>query len=134
MNSFIFILTIVLIAGAVFFIYKKMFGRRDVERVLKEDPAAQKQYQHSKNQEEKKEKALTMQEKVELSWKFLTDVTQQVVSKFSAKDKDKVKEAGEKLAEYGMSYEHNIAQEVKLSQHKAKSLAKTKTKSKGMSR
>lgn len=134
MDIVLLLLVLAAIAVAVFFTYKKMFGRRDVERVLKEDPAAQEEYHHAKHQEENKEQTLTMQEKVELSWKFLTDITQQVVSKFSTKDKGRVQEAGEKLLEYGMNYEHNVAQEVKLSRSKVKSIAKTKTKSKGKSR
>lgn len=134
MNIAIFLIVIACIFAVVVFAYKLMFGKKNGERVVTKDPAAQAEYSHTKHKEEEKEQALTMQEKIELSWKFLTDVAQQVANKFSTQDKQQVQEAGEKLTEYGMKYEHNVHQEVKLSQSKVKSLAKTKVKSQEMSR
>lgn len=67
---------------------------------------AQSIYDNSKKKS--RARAISGDEKLELSWKFLYDITEMVVNKFSKKDKDETHEAGKKLAENGASYEHII--------------------------
>lgn len=51
-------------------------------------------------------KHLSLQEKIELSWKFLYEITELIVMKFSIEDKNAVNQYGHKLLGNGMRYEH----------------------------
>ena len=63
-----------------------------------------------------------------MSWQFLTNITEQVINKFSKQDKEQVNEAGGKLVENGMSYQHDVKQEIKQNVSKMKTVAKNKAK------
>lgn len=51
---------------------------------------------------------LTLNEKIELSWQFLYEMTEIVLNKFSPEDRDAVHDIGIDLYELGMRYEHVI--------------------------
>jgi len=51
---------------------------------------------------------LALNEKIELSWQFLYEITEIVLGKFSSEDRDSVHDIGMQLYESGMRYEHVI--------------------------
>ena len=53
-------------------------------------------------------KKLTLQEKIELSWKFLYDITEVILNKFSKEDVIQVNKCGQVLLEHGVRYEHIV--------------------------
>lgn len=60
---------------------------------------------NSKNQDNKK---LTLQEKIELSWKFLYDIIEIILNKFSKEDIIIVNKCGRILFDNGGRYEHVV--------------------------
>ena len=60
--------------------------------------------------------------------KFLINIKDQVLKKFSKPDLEKVQKAGTILAEHGMKYQHDIELEISVRQEvsKAKSITKPK--------
>ncbi|MCC8417294.1 MAG: DUF2660 domain-containing protein [Rickettsia endosymbiont of Bryobia graminum] len=53
-------------------------------------------------------KKLSLKEKIELSWKFLYEVTELIVTKFSREDKEAINKLGHILLNNGMRYEHVV--------------------------
>ena len=51
---------------------------------------------------------ISQEEKVELSWSFLYEITDFVLQHFSAEDKQELKEIGEILQSGGMNYQHVV--------------------------
>ncbi|WP_341763510.1 DUF2660 domain-containing protein [Candidatus Tisiphia endosymbiont of Beris chalybata] len=51
-------------------------------------------------------KKLSLQERIELSWKFLYEITELIVTKFSTEDKNALNIEGHRLLTNGMKYEH----------------------------
>lgn len=70
---------------------------------------------HEKNEEEIQ--SLTLEERIELSWAFLLNITEQVMSRFSQSDQEKVIEAGHKLSQNGARYIHNVSEEARAVQN-----------------
>lgn len=129
MKFIIFFLLVAASIAILLLAYKKLFNsRKDVERVLKEDPKAQENYYHTKHKDEEEEKSLTMEERVQLSWEFLVNITDKVLNSFSKGDQEKVREAGIKMNKNGMTYQHDVNQEIKQNVSKVKSIALQKTK------
>jgi hypothetical protein len=95
-------LIIVLIA---FFMSKSAAREGNASYAQKNTPGAQDTYEKAKNGDEKK---LTMKERLELSWQFLYEITDIVLSKFSPKDQEDTLKIGRQLLENGGRYEHVI--------------------------
>lgn len=72
--------------------------------------------------------SLTIEEKIELSWEFLTRIAEQVLKKFSRGDQNIVYDAGQKMNKHGMTYQHDVNQEVKISSSLSKSKSVKKEK------
>ncbi|XVN42464.1 MAG: DUF2660 domain-containing protein [Candidatus Rickettsia vulgarisii] len=53
-------------------------------------------------------KKLSLKEKIELSWKFLYEITELIVTKFSKEDKEAISKLGHVLLNNGMRYEHVV--------------------------
>jgi|GEM_PF-4586461 len=70
------------------------------------DPNAQKEYDAKHGKDVPK---LTAKQMLELSWKFLYDITEIVMYKFSARARRDVHQCGKTLAENGMRYNHEVA-------------------------
>lgn len=68
-------------------------------------PGAQQAYDQS---HKSSVKPMTFKEKLELSWQFLYDITDTVLSKFSTADQDEALNIGRILLENGGHYEHVI--------------------------
>ncbi len=80
-----------------------------IEYVRKGDPDAQANYDALFQDPN----ALGKDEKVELSWQFLYDITDYVLSKFSKEDKETATQLGIKLLKFGANYEHVIEYGIK---------------------
>ncbi len=118
----VFIIITIILLVTLFLLYWKFTNRYKVKHMVPKDPKAQALYQQQK-MEISEEKSLSLQERIELSWQFLKNIKEQVLSRFSKPDQEKVKKAGKTLTEYGMKYEHDVDLIVK--QLKVKSKVKT---------
>ena len=126
MNFITIIIIIALLLAVIFYIYKKKFARHEVSRTIQEDPGQQQTYEKKKVDEDEV-KSLTMEEKIELSWEFLTRITQEIMDKFSSQEKEQVHDAGKTLVKHGGQYQHDVTGEAKTNR---KLVAKAKTKKK----
>jgi hypothetical protein len=109
MSSSILIGILLIFAIGVFFIFKKSTPHK-LKHTYVEDPEAQAAYD-AKNTKKDETLALSLEERIELSWEFLNKITQQVIDLFSPQDKEQALEAGRKLAKHGAKYQHNVYQE-----------------------
>lgn len=106
MSTMFNIILLIILGVAAFFVIRRIRGYKKPEHIVPKDPASQAAYDKKKHKEDE-EKTLTLQEKIELSWQFLTNIAEQVINRFSPEDKRTVQEAGDKLSKNGMKYEHN---------------------------
>lgn len=91
----------------IFLIYTKIASRKNVT------PSSERSNSdglenfalNNKNQDNKK---LTLQERIELSWKFLYDITEIILNKFSREDITLVNKCGRVLLDNGARYEHVV--------------------------
>ena len=133
-NLFNLILLLAAGAGVAYLILKRRGGEPKIKKVVVVDPQAQKLYDIQKHKTDE-EKALTVQEKIELSWQFLVNIKNQVLKLFSKAEQAKVERAGTILKEHGMKYQHDIEQEIRVKEFsKAKSITKTKEQEHSVSR
>jgi len=72
--------------------------------IKKGDGTAQKNY----DDKFKDPNPLTKDEKIELSWQFLYDITDTVLNRFSQEDKEAIHKVGHKLLDSGSGYEHVV--------------------------
>ncbi|GAB4165906.1 MAG: hypothetical protein Tsb006_5390 [Rickettsiaceae bacterium] len=122
------VLLVVFGAMAIFMIKKLRQGHNKVVHLPPKDPRSQALYEQNKKKEDEK-KELTLQEKIELSWAFLVNITEQVMNRFSKQDQQKVNKAGEALSKNGARYQHNIESESEITLHVVRSREKNKDQS-----
>jgi len=133
-----FITTIILfgvLGIAALFVFKKMHSYHKPKHTPPHDSTLQSVYE--KKDERKDEKlSLTLEEKVELSWQFLTDISEKIVQSFSSPDQKQVQHSGSLLAKNGAKYNHNVDQELSIGEKlvKTKVIEKDLNKNKGHSR
>ncbi|WP_342267629.1 DUF2660 domain-containing protein [Candidatus Tisiphia endosymbiont of Empis tessellata] len=84
-----------------FFIYKK--SKKTSVRTLVDDPNNAEPFNKENNK-----KNLSLNDRVELSWKFLYEITELIISKLSKKDVELVNKLGHILLDNGMRYEHVV--------------------------
>ncbi len=109
MQSPVFIFLLVVVSLLILFILRNiLINYKNTHRIYakKGDMDSQKQYLSSKSKDEGIK--LTWKEKLDLSWKFLYDITNTVLSKFSETDKQQILYMGKILLENGMKYEHIV--------------------------
>jgi hypothetical protein len=107
----VFLLIAISVATLAFiFIYKRIKKSQTIINNPIIDNNAQNFYDQKKYGGKKK---LTIQEKLELSWQFLFDITEIVLNKFSIEDQNRVKQLGTILLTHGMKYEHVVALAIK---------------------
>lgn len=104
--TIIILILILLLAAALFIFSKKFFSANEVKHNAINDPAAQAAYYNNKHKNDQPK--LTLKEKIELSWKFLYEITEIILNKFSSQDRKAVEDAGRTLANKGMKYEHVV--------------------------
>ncbi|WP_322776053.1 DUF2660 domain-containing protein [Candidatus Megaera venefica] len=90
-------------------------------------------YNQNRHKEDE-DKSLTLQEKIELSWAFLTNITEQVMNRFSNQDQQKVENAGQALSKNGAKYQHNVNREANIVQAVIKTRVKDQNKGQSVSR
>lgn len=129
MNIIIAILAI----ASVYFIFRrfKQYKKPGYTNVI--DPKSQELYDQKKYGDDG-EKSLDLKERIELSWQFLTNITKQVLSKFSIEDQAQVTRIGHDLVQSGMKYDHNVEMEVKIIQRTSKARTVVQSKSEDISR
>ena len=135
MSTIINIILLVALAVAAYFIYMKMTGKTSQNTAVPDakDPMSQGDYEEKKYPKDE-EVSLTMEERVELSWNFLTNITEQIINKFTKTDREKVHDAGTKMNKHGMNYQHDVRQEAQTTIEVVKSRTREQSQSKGRSR
>ena len=99
------VIVVAVIGGVVFLVRrKKVFALKGQDYVLKGDQQAQQEYDAANAPPV----VLNRDEKEELSWQFLYELTDHVLEKFSKEDQDKLKEIGQKMHDSGIQYEHVV--------------------------
>lgn len=134
MSNLLSLILLVALLIAAFFLYRRIKGggKKDVDSGA-DNTMSQEEYQAKKYPKDE-EISLTLEEKIELSWQFLTNITEQILNKFSKEDRNVVHDAGEKMNRHGMSYQHDVKQEAKVTIDVVKSRTKEQSKDKGRSR
>ncbi|WP_341790476.1 DUF2660 domain-containing protein [Rickettsia endosymbiont of Polydrusus tereticollis] len=109
LNTNILIAIMGLSLVVIFLIYKKFSANRKninlTENTLNAVTVPEVLGINNRKQQDKK---LTMQERIELSWKFLYDITDIIINKFSKEDVQEVNKYGHVLLENGGRYEHIV--------------------------
>lgn len=117
-----------LIIGAIaiiligLYIYKRKSHRAGFHRVKTQNRDAQMAYMKGKPSD--KSESLSLEERIERSWEFLTIITTKIIEKFSRDDIDSLRLASQKLQKHGMVYYHDVNLEVDKASFVAKSSAK----------
>ena len=130
------IILLIALGFAAFFVFQRMRGQTKTKRITPVDPSAQSAYEKANVPMEEEEVNLTLQERIELSWQFLTNITEQIMNRFSTKDQQQVYKAGQQLAKNVTKYQHDVHQEANFTQKaiKARVVQQNKDKSTGQSR
>ena len=134
MFGLLIVLLIVIICATGYYFFVKQRSYKKVIHTPPIDPHAQELYEQSKNNNKNEEQSLTMQERIELSWQFLVDIREQVLRKFSKPDQQKVEQAGKKMTEHGMHYQHDVEMGIKRDVVQARGITKEQQKDQSMSR
>lgn len=103
------------------------FGGKKIVHLSPADQHSQEVYNQNRHKEDE-DKSLTLQERIELSWAFLTNITEQVMNRFSNQDQQKVENAGHALSKNGAKYQHNVNQEANIVQAVIKTRVKDQNK------
>tara|TARA_B110000503_G_scaffold143661_1_gene246755 strand:+ start:6415 stop:6819 length:405 start_codon:yes stop_codon:yes gene_type:complete len=133
LSTIINIILLIALAIAALFVLQRMRGRAKPKHVPPVDPLSQSAYTKT-NVPMEEEVSLTLQERIELSWQFLTNITEQVISRFSKKDQQQIYKAGQALTQNGTKYQHDVYQEANFTQKTVKTVQKDKDKSASKSR
>ena len=113
---------IIVVAILVLIVFAILFFRKnanstvatEVKNVITNDTNALITNKQTEN------KKLTIQERLELSWKFLYEITEKIINNFSNEDKEAVNIIGVSLLNNGMRYEHVVDLGIKLTPAKGK--------------
>jgi hypothetical protein len=131
MKSIVLLIGVVAIGAVLYFYSKSQNKGKNLKSVVVKDPQAAILYKQNKQKEEKK---LSLKERIELSWQFLYDITEIVLNKFSAADRQEVHDIGAKLSKTGMKYKHVVALGISHEASRAPSVNIEQGKSAGKSR
>ncbi|XVN41611.1 MAG: DUF2660 domain-containing protein [Rickettsia endosymbiont of Argas persicus] len=110
----------------IFLTFKVVLRKKNVT-TSKESNSEETFALNNKNQDNKK---LTLQERIELSWKFLYDITEVILNKFSKEDIILVNKCGRVLLENGARYEHIVDLAVPRTKSHTQSIEQDQTKAK----
>lgn len=135
MSNLLSLILLVSLPIIAFFLYRKIKGSASKKVVgpATDNTMSQESYEAKKYPKDE-EVSLTLEERIELSWQFLTNITEQILNKFSQEDRRVVHDAGEKMNRHGMSYQHDVKQEAKFTIEVVKSRTQEQQKDKGRSR
>ena len=99
--------------------------------IQKGDPTAQTAYNKIKFPTGP---SISMKELLELSWKFLYDITETVLNKFSIRDQQETMKQGRVMVETGMKYQHVVDSNPKVVESYTKKNLETKKDTSGIQR
>ncbi len=128
LTSFYNIGGLIILGVAGFFMIKKIRGYQKPKHTPPKDPISQKLYEESHSPPKDETLKLTLQERIELSWQFLTDITEKIMNYFSMEDQQLIKIAGNQLLRNGATYQHDVDQELYISSKLTKSRIVQKSK------
>lgn len=102
------IIALIVVVAAVYFLRYSAFMQKigGKNYAQQNDPNAQAQYEARKHVDDAPK--LSAKELLELSWKFLYDITERVLYKFSDADRRSVHDCGKVLMQYGAKYNHVV--------------------------
>ena len=135
MSSSFNILLLLVVSVVAFILIKRMRspGSKKNVHLSVADQHSQELYDQARHKEDE-DKSLTLQEKIELSWAFLTNITEQVMNRFSAQDQKKVEDVGQTLTKNGAKYQHNVNREADIVKAVIKTRVKEQNKDQALSR
>lgn len=135
MSDILKIILLITLPIVAFFLYRRIRGssRNNKINVTFDRGQSQEEYVAKKYSKDE-EVSLTLEEKINLSWQFLTNITEQILNKFSKQDKYIVHDAGKKMNKHGMTYQHDIHQEAKITVNVIRSRVKQQGQDKGHAR
>jgi len=127
-NTHILIAIVCLSLLIIFLIYKVASRKKNITLSGENNSDDSQNYSvNSKNQDNKK---LTLQERIELSWKFLYDITEIILNKFSKDDMILINKCGHILLENGAKYEHVVDLAIPSAKSYTQSVEQEQTKGK----
>ncbi|MGX6959794.1 MAG: DUF2660 domain-containing protein [Rickettsia endosymbiont of Pentastiridius leporinus] len=113
----------------ILLIYKKIASNKNVTNSF-EGSNSDGSETFALNNKNKDNKKLTLQERIELSWKFLYDITAIILNKFSKEDIILVNKCGRVLLDNGARYEHVVDLAIPQVKSHTQSLEQEQTKGK----
>ena len=102
----IFVISVIAILVVGWLIKHFLFNRPNTNSSTSNATQASNNGTNSPNQP-LPENNLTLQERIELSWRFLKDIAASILN-FSSIDKQRIKIAGDILKKYSMKYQHVV--------------------------
>ncbi len=101
------ILSVIAFVLLVYLLFKKSFSNTEgnVKYIQKGDPEAQQKYFNLKFPSIQ---SLSAKELLELSWKFLYDITEIVLNRFSVRSQKELMKYGRVMVKHGMKYQHVV--------------------------
>lgn len=134
MSSYInYILILGCAVGGYIILRKLRSGEPKIVRTHVVDPTSQALYDQKRHKGDE-DKKINLQEKIELSWAFLVNITEQVMNRFSQEDQQKVENAVHTLAMHGAKYQHNVDGEAKVVQHVVRAREQEQNKDQSLAR
>lgn len=124
MTAYIIGIVVLLILG--FFFFRSGSKGGNFKYVPKGDPNAQGEYMKMKFP---KLSMLSAKEILDLSWKFLYDITEVILSKFSVRDQQEIVKQGRIMVDNGMRYQHVVDSNPKIVDLYAKKSAEVQKES-----
>jgi len=104
----VYLIILIAFALVIFLLLKKKtsgYSEGNAAYTAKEDPEAQGKYINIKFP---KITAISTKELIDLSWKFLYDITETVLNKFSVRDQQETLDQGRVMVQNGMKYQHIV--------------------------
>ena len=135
MSDILNIILLVTLPIVAFFLYRRIRrGSRNSNIKVTFDKAQSQEAYAAKKYPKDEEVTLSLEEKINLSWQFLINITEQILNKFSKQDKNIVYEAGQKMNKHGMTYQHDVKQEAKLTINVIRARTRQQAQDKGRAR
>lgn len=135
MSDILNIILLVTLPIVAFFLYRHIrSGSRNSNIKVTFDKAQSQEAYAAKKYPKDEEVTLSLEEKINLSWQFLINITEQILNKFSKQDKNIVYEAGQKMNKHGMTYQHDVKQEAKLTINVIRARTRQQAQDKGRAR
>lgn len=129
-----YLIILITFALVVFLLLKKNYSgssEGNASYTAKGDPEAQNKYINIKFP---KITAISTKELIDLSWKFLYDITEIVLNKFSVRDQQETLEQGRVMVQNGVKYQHIVDSNPKVVETYAKKVSDKKQDSTNIQR